>query len=403
MSAPHDPVSIEPDADSVEARDWSRTIHSLLGVPSTFGNDVRVLRNGDEIFPAMLRAIEGATTTVDLVTFVYWSGDIAQRFADALATAARRGCRVRVLIDAVGGRKMDEQLIERMRDGGADVRWFRPIVDGAAPDIGQANHRTHRKILVCDGIVGFTGGVGIADEWAGDARNEREWRDTHVAVRGPAVAGLQAAFVDNWADDIDEPFDAAAESPAGVEPQGTTECVVLRDAAENGASDLRMLLLSLIQLSRRRVRIASAYFNPDDRLLEALYAAVERGVEVQLMFPGQHADKGFVRLNGEADYAGLLERGVEVRTYERSMLHAKIVTVDGELASIGSANLNRRSMEHDDECNLLVFDPQVVAVLDEHYDDDLRHTIDLDPQRWAERGLFQRLGESLSGVADRWL
>jgi len=396
-------VSVEPDAGPAGGRDWPRTIHSLLGVPPTPGNDVRVLRNGDEIFPAMLRAIEGAASTVDLVTFVYWSGDIAQRFADALATAARRGCRVRVLIDAVGGRKMDERLIERMRDGGADVRWFRPIADGVVPDIGEVNHRTHRKILVCDGIVGFTGGVGIADEWAGDARNEREWRDTHVAVRGPAVAGLQAAFIDNWADDIDEPFDAAAELPASLEPQGAVECVVLRDAAETGASVLRMLLLSLIQLARRRVRIASAYFNPDDRLLAALCDAVERGVEVQLMFPGQHADKRFVRFNGEADYAELLERGVDLRTYERSMLHAKIVTIDGALASIGSANLNRRSMEHDDECNLLVFDPEVVAVLDEHYDDDLRHTIDLDPQRWADRGLFQRLGESISGVADRWL
>lgn len=392
-----------PDTDGTTARDWPRVIHSLLGVPPTSGNEVRVLRNGDEIFPAMLRAIEAAAETVDMVTFVYWRGDIAQRFADALATAARRGCRVRVLIDAVGGRKIDDALIERMRDGGADVRWFRPIVNGDVPDIGEVNNRTHRKILVCDGVVGFTGGVGIADEWAGDARNEREWRDTHVAVRGPAVAGLEAAFVDNWVDDVDEPFDASAERPASVEPQGGSECIVLRDAAETGASDLRVLMLSLIQLARRRIRIASAYFNPDDQLLEALCTAAERGVEVQLMFPGEHADKSFVRLSGEANYAELIERGVDLRTYERTMLHAKIVTVDGALASIGSANLNRRSMEHDDECNLLVFDREIVGVLDAHYDDDLRHTIDLDPQRWAERGVFQRIGESLTGVADRWL
>jgi cardiolipin synthase len=204
-------------------------------------------------------------------------------------------------------------------------------------------------------------------------------------------------------DDVAEPFDAAAEPPASVAPRGGSECIVLRDAAETGASDLRVLMLSLIQLAQRRIRIASAYFNPDDQLLDAFCRAAERGVEVQLMFPGEHADKRFVRLGGEADYGVLLERGVDLRTYERTMLHAKVVTVDGALASIGSANLNRRSMEHDDECNLLVFDPEIVAELDRHFDDDLRHTVDLDPQRWAERGLFQRLGESITGVADRWL
>ncbi len=400
---PNEHAAATADGRGGEPRDWPRLIHSLLGVPSTHGNRLRVLRNGDEIFPAMLRAIEGATDRVDLVTFVYWRGDIAQRFADALATAARRGCRVRVLIDAVGGRKMNDELIGRMRDGGADVRWFRPIAGGATPEIGEVNHRTHRKVLVCDGSVGFTGGVGIADEWAGDARNEHEWRDTHLEVRGPAVAGLQAAFLDNWIDDADEPFDAADEPPASNERAGESECTVIRDAAETGASDLRILLLALLTLAQRRVRIAAAYFNPDDQLLEALCRASERGVDVQLLLPGEHADKRFVQLSAESAYTTLLERGVTVKCYERSMMHAKIVIVDGEMASVGSANLNRRSMEHDDECNLLVFDPGVVAVLDAQFDDDLEVSVDLDPERWAQRGVIQRLGESITGVAERWL
>ena len=169
-------------------------LHGLLGTPPTAGNDVRVLRNGDEIFPAMIAAIDQATDTVDLVTFVYWQGDVAVEFADALVRASHRGCRVRVLLDAVGARKIAGGLIARMKESGCDVRWFRPFFDKAVPKIADANRRTHRKILVCDNEIAFCGGVGIAEEWAGNARDESEWRDTHLAIRGPAVAGLLIAI-----------------------------------------------------------------------------------------------------------------------------------------------------------------------------------------------------------------
>ena len=392
----------EHDRLSEEAREWQLRLETLLGTPATAGNAIRVLRNGVEIFPAMLDAIDSAQRTVDLVTFVYWEGDIAQRFADTLSAAAARGCRVRVLLDAVGARRLSAELIEEMTRAGCDVRWFRPIRD-SLPKVGDIDHRTHRKILVCDAEVGFTGGVGIADEWDGDARDETEWRDTHVEIRGPAVAGLVAGFIDNWADQNDDGFEPRAEPIVDPSPRGSSTCSVIRGSAETGASELWRLMLGLITCAERRIRIATAYFNPDERLLDALSDAVARGVDVSILLPGEHADKRFVQIAGESTYASLLDAGVDIRTYDVSMMHAKVITVDGAVATVGSANMNQRSTQFDEETNIVVFDPGVVAVLDRHLDDDHEHSTLLDPADWAERGLLQRTAERVSGVVSGWL
>jgi cardiolipin synthase len=360
----HEPRSID---------EWSDRLHALLGVPATDGNEVRVLRNGDRIFPAMLEAIDAASSTVDLVTFVYWTGDIAVRFAEALRDAARRGCRVRVLLDAVGARKIDSALVESMQESGCDVRWFRPVSDNGVPQIGEVNHRTHRKILVCDSEVAFTGGVGIAEEWTGDARGS------------------------------DEEFFPHEEPWVPSEPRGGVRCVVLRGSAETGASDVLRLILSLVWLARSRVRVATAYFGPDEPMMEALLAAVERGVEVQVLVPGEHADKRFVQMAGEEKYQRLMDGGVEIRTFEPSMMHAKVITVDGTVATVGSANFNQRSMEHDEETNLVILDPDTVAVLDRHLDDDFTRSIVLDPERWADRGIVQRVAEKAASAVDHLL
>jgi cardiolipin synthase len=380
-----------------DAASWERRLESILGIPASDDNLVEVLRNGIRIFPAMLDAIDSAQRSIDLVTFVYWQGDIAQRFADALARAAHRGCRVRVLLDAVGARKMREELIEEMREA-----WFRPVDDGVT-DIGAANHRTHRKILVCDSSVAFTGGVGIADEWDGDARNEHEWRDTHLRIEGPAVAGLQAGFIDNWADENDDGFDPSAEATVDPQPRGTSTCAVIRGSAETGASELWRLMLALVTCAERRVRIATAYFNPDDRLCAALCEAVDRGVEVSILVPGEFHDKRFVQIAAESTYSTLLEAGVSICTFDVSMMHAKVITVDGAVATVGSANMNQRSTQFDEEANVVIFDPRIVAELDRHLDDDHGNSSVIDPAAWAERGLWQRATEKASDTVSRWL
>lgn len=382
---------------------WVDRLHGLLGTPPAHGNAVTVLRNGDEIFPAMLSAIREAEDSIDFVTFVYWQGDIAEEFAHALSDASKRGVRVRVLLDALGGRRISDELLGEMRAAGCEARWFRPFFDGKVPKFTEANRRTHRKILVCDGTVGFCGGVGIAEEWTGDARNEHEWRDTHLEVRGPAVAGLRVAFLDNWADQNDDGFDPRSEHVIDFEDCGDSTCFVVRGSAETGASDVWRLLMTLIALSERELRIATAYFNPDEHMMHELERAVGRGVIVTLLVPGTHADKRFVQIAGEQSYQRLLDAGVDIRTYETSMMHAKIITVDGVAATVGSTNFNQRSMQHDEETNVVIVDPDVVSILDEHFDHDLESSIELDPSRWADRGLSQKVAEKVSTVVDKWL
>src|SRR5690606_8870081 len=240
---------------------YRRRLEGLLGVPATEGNQVDVLRNGDEIFPAMLEAIRAAEQTVDFMTFVYWTGEPAEAFAEALSDRAHAGVRVRILLDAVGARLMDKGLIESLERAGAHIDWFRPPTTWK---LREANHRTHRKILVCDERVGFTGGVGIAQEWCGDARDETEWRDTHVRVRGPAVDGLRAAFTSDWAEAGNPLFDERDRFPEQP-PAGDVIVQTVTGSAGAGWSDIGTLFDAIIRTARERIRLTTAYFVPDDR------------------------------------------------------------------------------------------------------------------------------------------
>jgi cardiolipin synthase len=278
------------------------------------------------------------------------------------------------------------------------VRWFRPLHRLRPREV---NHRTHRKVLIVDEDVAFTGGVGIADVWTGDARNEDEWRDTHFRVRGPAVDGLRAAFLDNWAENTPELFDATDRFPAQpAVGDSVVQCV--RSASETGWSDVDNLFRTLLQLARRRVRIATAYFVPDDELSRRLCEAVDRGVEVEVLVPGPHADKRVVQLAGEDRYEHLVDAGVVIWRYQPTMLHAKVMTVDGFVSNIGSANLNPRSVAWDEEVNLVALDPALTAELDRHFDQDLERAERVVAGQWERRTYLQRLGEALVRPLRRW-
>jgi len=384
-----------PETSEERIDHFRRALEGILGVPATEGNAVEVLRNGDEIFPAMLDAIRSAENTIDLLTFVYWSGEVGKQFAEALSERARAGVRVRVLLDSWGAHPIDHDQVEAMEEAGVRVRWFRPL---ARFQLGRMNHRTHRKVVVVDEAVGFTGGVGIADEWNGDARDESEWRDTHFRIRGPAVDGLRAAFLDNWLEVDDELYeDDVDRFPEQPQP-GTTVVQAVRGASETGWSDISTLFLALLQLARERVRIVTAYFVPDTQLNERLCAAAERGVRVEILLPGPHADKRFVQLAGESSYERLLECGVKIWHFQPSMLHAKIMTIDGVIANIGSANLNARSTELDEEINLVAMDPGLVRALDEQFDEDLERSEAIEPGQWKRRSLPQRAVERAAGL-----
>jgi cardiolipin synthase len=369
-----------------------RTLEGVVGIPATEGNRVTVLHNGCEIFPAMLDAIRGAEHAIDFLTFVYWKGEIGTEMAEALCLRANGGVRVRVLLDAWGSRPIESHLIDDMIEAGIQLRWFRPL---SRVRLGEVNHRTHRKVLVVDESVAFTGGVGISDLWNGDARNEHEWRDTHFKVEGPAVDGLRAAFLDNWAETDPTIFDVARDRfPSQCTPgQSVIQCV--RGASATGGSDLASVFRTLLQLSQRQLRVTTAYFVPDDDLTTRLRDAATRGVQVQILLPGPFADKRFVQLAAEVDYEDLIESGVELWNFQPSMMHAKTMTVDGLLANVGSANFNARSLNCDEEINMVIFDPSVVRTLDRHFDDDLERSVRIDSCRWKRRSLLQRVKEHL--------
>jgi cardiolipin synthase len=376
-----------------------RRLEVVIGTPFTEGNSITVLRNGDRIFPAMLDAIRSAESTVDLMTFVYWQGDIAVEFARVMSDRARAGVRVRLLIDALGGRLIDNALVEEMDEAGVQVEWFRkPFLKSPF----KSNHRLHRKVCVVDGRVAFTGGVGIAEEWCGDARHEGEWRDTHLRVEGPAVDGLQSAFIQDGAETGRPLYGDDDTFP--VQPQtGTSTVQIVRGSASLGWDDMQSAFHVMLCSAQERLRIATAYFAPDAEFLDTLCAAPARGVEVDLLVPGPHADKRVSQLTSEGSYERLVDCGVRVWTFQPSMMHAKVMTVDGQAAVVGSSNFNRRSLDHDEEVVLIALDRDLAARLDGDLDDDFSRSVEIDLTRWRNRSAPQRALEAAVSPLRRWM
>lgn len=371
--------------------DWRALLEANLGTPFTDGNRIEVLRNGVEIFPSMLQGIRDAQSAVDFLTYVYWTGSIARDVASALSDAAKRGVRTRVLLDSVGAHAMDRSLVSAMRQAGASVEFFRPP---RPLSFWKADNRTHRKVLVCDGTVGFTGGVGIGEEWEGDARGPSEWRDTHFRIEGPAVRGLRAAFIENWIEATDD-LEPSSEVWRHDRDPADAAIQVLRAASTFGWSDIATLLRTILVGAQSRIAIQSAYFVPDPTTRELLCEAAQRGVEVDVLIPGPHADERASQLAGEAQFAPLLEAGVRIWLYQPTMMHAKIVLCDGELISTGTANFNQRSMTKDDEIAISIIHPPTYRRLEEQFEEDREASVPLDLSSWRRRGSLQRLGEWL--------
>jgi cardiolipin synthase len=339
----------------------------------------------------MLDAIREAQHTIDFLTFVYWRGEIGAAFAEALADRARAGARVRVLLDGWGCHSIEHSLLTLMDEAGVRIRWFRPLT---RLQVHKANHRTHRKVLIVDEAVGFTGGVGIADQWKGDARNEREWRNAGAG----AVDGLRAAFLDNWLETDEVLLETSVDRFPNQPQAGSSLVQCVRGASEPGWSDISTLFQALVQLAQERIRIATAYFVPDTQLNERLVAAAQRGVKIEILLPGPHADKRFVQLAGESSFEHLLDSGIRIWRFQPSMLHAKIMTVDGLVANVGSANLNARSTELDEEINLVAFDPDLVRELDTQFEEDLERSEPVVATRWEDRPIRQRAFERVAGL-----
>jgi cardiolipin synthase A/B len=392
------PISYQIDSKyAISEPQFARTMGNLLGPPIIDGNSVATLVNGDQIFPAMLEALRGAQRTITFETFIYWSGTIGAEFAQALAERARAGVKVHVIIDAVGGSKLEHEYLEQMKRAGVEVELYQPLRWYDITSTHKLNYRTHRKLLITDGRIGFTGGVGIADEWSGDADSPEHWRDTHYRVDGPVVAQLQAAFVDNWIQATGVVLDGEGYFPQ-LAPVGPARAQVFKSSAEGGNESMQLMFLLSIAAASHHVRLASAYFVPDELTVRSLLEARRRGVKVQLIVPGSLIDTEMVRRASRARWGPLLAAGVEIYEYQPTMFHVKLMIVDDLWVSIGSANLDNRSFKLNDEANLNVLDRKIASEQNRVFEVDLTRSKLITYEQWQARPWREKLLERMASL-----
>ena len=373
---------------------FQRTMGVMLGPSLVDGNRVDALLNGNEIFPAMLDAIRSAKETITFETYIYWSGSIGKEFAAAFADRAKAGVKVHVLIDWVGSSKIDEAYLKEMRDAGVELRrynkprWY---------TIGRVNNRTHRKLLVVDGRVGFTGGVGVADKWLGNAQSPEHWRDTHFRIEGPAVAQFQAAFLDNWTKATGAVLHGTPYFPS-LKPAGTHLAQMFISSPGGGAESMQLMYLLSIGAATRSIRLSMSYFVPDDVALASFADALQRGVKVQLILPGEHIDTEVVRRASRAQWGKLLRAGAEIYEYQPTMFHCKVMIVDDLWVSVGSTNFDNRSFSVNDEANLNVYDAVFAQRQSAVFEEDLKRSRRITLKEWEDRPWREKLVEHASAI-----
>jgi len=378
---------------------FKRTLGVLLGPPILAGNKIDTLRNGDEIFPAMLAAIRSAKQDIDFETYVYWSGQVGRDFANAIAERARAGVRAHVLLDWVGSQRMEKDVLATMVDAGARVEFYHAL---RWYTLARMNNRTHRKLLVVDGRVGFTGGVGIAEEWTGDAQDPQHWRDTHFRIEGPAVAQMQAVFLDNWMKVTGEVSHGGDYFPA-LAGAGDTDAQMFASSPTGGSESMELMYLLAIVSAKRSILLEAAYFIPDDLTSEALIEARRRGVDVRVIVPGKYNDAKVTRYASRSTWGPLLDAGVRIFEYQPTMFHCKVLVVDGLFTSVGSTNFDSRSFRLNDEASLNVFDAGVASTQTKIFEEDLAQSKEYTLADWTARSWWQRLGEWASSTVEAQL
>ncbi|MGF6553361.1 cardiolipin synthase [Paraburkholderia youngii] len=380
-----------------------RSMGLLLGPPVVPGNRFEMLLNGDQIFPSMLEGIRSARETITFETFIYWSGEIGEQIARALADKAREGIAVHVLLDWVGCSKMDRRYLQLLREAGAEViKFHKPHWTG----LGRMNDRTHRKLLVIDGRIGFTGGVGIAPEWTGHAQDEKHWRDTHFRLTGPAVAHMQAVFMDNWIKATGNVLHGPRYFPhIDAEPKGEGEgfAHMFSSSPSGGSDDMQLMYLMAITAATRSLQLSSAYFVPDKLTINAIVEAAKRGVKVQIVTPGKRIDTHTVREASRACWGDLLKAGVEIYEYQPTMFHCKLLVVDEYLVSVGSTNFDNRSFKLNDEANLNIYDRAFARQQTAAFNDDIAKSKRITLEAWTRRSFTEKVVEKFVRLLDTQL
>jgi cardiolipin synthase A/B len=368
---------------------FEREMGTLLGPAILPGNRITVLQNGDEIFPAMLAAIRAAQRSIDFETYIYWSGHIGEEFAQALIERVRAGVKVHLMLDWLGSEKMTPQLLAQMREAGVEVERYHAL---HWYNLGKMNNRTHRKVLIIDGKIGFTGGVGIADEWSGHAQDPDHWRDMHFEIEGPVVAQFQAAFLDNWIKATGRVLNGDDYFPQ-LAPVGDLKMHMFMSSPAGGSESMRLMYLMAITAAEQSIDIEAAYFIPDSLMSRELIKARQRGVRVRILLPDKHIDSETVRIATKRAWGPLLENGVEIHEYDPTMLHCKMLIFDHYMVSVGSTNFDMRSFELNDEASLNVYDAGFANRMTQVFEEDLKSSSAYDFTRWRQRPWPEKVAE----------
>jgi cardiolipin synthase len=385
--------------DVVDFKQDLASIANLTGSPILAGNRAEILQNGDEFFPALFRDIAAAKRTVNIETYVWWKGDICRQLAAALIAKAREGVEVRLTLDAVGSNQGENDLFEEMQKAGVKIAWFHPFRLG---DLGFVNNRTHRKIAILDGRVAHVFGHGIAKEWTGHGQDEEHWRDTGVRLEGPIVAAVQGVFAENWIDSTAEVIAGEKFFPP-LTAAGPVRAHVTASSPQGGVSQLELLLKLAIATAQEELLIQNPYFIPDPELVGLLEAAVKRGVAVRIMLPGPVTDSSIVRHAGHRFFEELLGHGIHIYEYQRTLIHQKVMVVDGEWSLVGSTNLDDRSLDINDEASVGMIDREVAATLQAAFRTDLAQCKELKLAEWRQRGAWHRLVDRVSYAVNEQL
>lgn len=376
---------LHPD-DLPDVRHCIKLLAGLTNSRVHTGNEVEVFQNGS-IFPAMMRSIQAARATIHLETFVWAKGELEKQFVELLCAKAKEGVKVRVLLDAVGAMDADPKQLTKLRAGDVELReycrahWW---------NLRRFNHRTHRKLLVIDGKEGFTFGHGIADQWLGEGQDPHHWRDTGVRIAGPVVQALQSVFVENW---IEETKRVPTEESCfpDIQEQGSTTAHVVSSATGEALSSVALLYTLAIACARDEIVIQNPYFAPEKSVVTLLGDMVKKGVKVHVMVPGKHTDNPFVRRAGCSLYRPMLEAGVRLYEFNRTLIHQKIVVIDGVWSHVGSTNFDARSLALNEEVGIGLLDARLANQLKAAFEDDLRSSKEILLENWLKRRWYTRL------------
>jgi cardiolipin synthase len=380
--------AVEP----VESNEFTASLAALLNIPLRRGGSARLLNNGEEYFPAMLDAIRGAQRSVHVMVYIWEDGKVSSEFITALLERRRAGVQVRVLLDAFGAMRAPDEEFAKLSAAGGRVEKFRPAVLGK---LMRFHRRNHRRAVVIDGCVAFTGGAAIADKWAGGARNTDEWRDTMVRVDGCIAHNLQSAFCELWAFATGEVLTGEDVFPGDLadDPDSDVQSCGLISSPSSEEHPLRLFFFLTFLAARERLWITTPYFVPDKHTREVVKRRARAGVDVRILMPNHHTDARPIRRASHSYYSELLNAGVRVYEYQPTMMHTKGVVVDGEWSVVGSANMDIRSKELNEENVLGVRDEEFADQLERTFLADLERAVEIDRVQWRRRGIGNRIIE----------